>query len=94
VYDALLEEVMSSEDNMKRTEAQMVVLALLRVMGLVARDTLVGRKDMMNGTSSPAVSDEVRERLVERIGGVLGNKVADSNDPLMIRLAIQVEPAE
>jgi transcription initiation factor TFIID subunit 6 len=94
VYDALLEEVMSSEDNMKRTEAQMVVLALLRVMGLVARDTLVGRKDMMNGTSSPAVSDEVRELLVERIGGVLGNKVADSNDPLMIRLAIQVEPAE
>jgi transcription initiation factor TFIID subunit 6 len=93
VYDALLEEALSSDDSLRRGEAEMVVLALLRIMGITARDTFLGRTDMTNGTSSPSVGEEVRTQLAEKIGGVMGNKVADSNDPLMIRLAAQVEPA-
>jgi transcription initiation factor TFIID subunit 6 len=93
VYDALLAEGLASEDATRRGEAEMVVLALLRVMGLTAQDTFPNGKGMTNGTSAGPVSDDVREQLTERVGGVLGNKVAVSGNALMVKLALQVKPA-
>lgn len=94
IYDVLLEEGLSSEDAARRGEAEMVILALLRVIGLVARDIVVTRSSLTNGTSSPAVSDDTRNQLIDRIGGIMGNKIADGGDSPSIKLVSQVEPTE
>jgi transcription initiation factor TFIID subunit 6 len=93
VYDALLAEGLSSEDPTRRGEAEMVVLALLRVMGLTAQDMFPNGGSMTNGTSAGPVSDEVREQLAERVGEVVGNKVAISGNTLTIKLGLQVKPS-
>jgi transcription initiation factor TFIID subunit 6 len=93
LYDVLLEEGVASEDATKRGEAEMVLLALLRILGLVARDIVIGQKELTNGSSPTTVSDEQRTQLVEKVGPVLGNKVADSGDALMVKLVSKIEPA-
>jgi transcription initiation factor TFIID subunit 6 len=90
VYDVLLQEGLP--DDSKKPEAEMVVLALLRLIDMCARDMIPWAQvnGQMNGqTAGP----EVRRELVERVGGVIGNKVADSGDASMIRLAGQIQPA-
>jgi transcription initiation factor TFIID subunit 6 len=95
-YDALLQEGLADET--KRPEAEMVVLALLRLVDLCARDMLPRPMEAaVNGqngrTNGDTVGEEVRQDLVERVGEVIGNKVANSGDLAMIALAGQIQAA-
>jgi hypothetical protein len=44
-------------------------------------------------TNGDAVSEEVRQDLVERVGDIIGNKVAISGNPAMIALVGQIQVA-
>jgi transcription initiation factor TFIID subunit 6 len=95
-YDVLLQEGLADET--KRAEAEMVVLALLRLVDICARNMLPMQIEAaVNGqhglTNGDTVGEEVRQDLVERVGEVIGNKVANSGDPAMITLARQIQPA-
>jgi transcription initiation factor TFIID subunit 6 len=95
-YDSLLQEGLADET--KRPEAEMVVLALLRLIDLCAQDMLPrpieAAVNGQNGrTNGDAVSEEVRQDLVERVGDIIGNKVAISGNPAMIALVGQIQVA-
>ena len=95
-YDTMLQEGLADET--KRPEAEMVVLALLRLVDLCARDMLPRSMEAaVNGqngrTNGDTVGEDVRQDLVERVGEVIGNKVANSGDLAMIALAGQIQAA-
>ena len=84
-YDTLLKEGLADES--KKAEADMVVLALLRAVDLCSRDYPDAKTngEITNGT----VGADTRNKVIERLGEVIGTKVADSGRPLMVRTALE-----
>ncbi|KAF2673822.1 DUF1546-domain-containing protein [Microthyrium microscopicum] len=90
-YDSLLVEGLNDEN--KKEEAGMVVLAILRLIDLCARD-LPGAHGM-NGISNG--DSDLKQSLEARVGSVIATKLVElsqKGDILSIKLAQQIEPAE
>lgn len=57
----------------KKAEAEKVVVAILNALGSLLDENA----PLMNGHAEDAV-EEMRDTLVERVGEIIGNKIADS----------------
>ena len=77
-YGQLLEEDLQ-EGSVKKAEAEKVVRAILGAL-----EGLVEDQPMMNGHSEEGQA-EMRVRLVERVGEVIGNVIADSGHVALMR---------
>ncbi|KAJ9644247.1 histone H4-like TAF Taf6, SAGA complex subunit [Knufia peltigerae] len=71
-YGELLEEDITTE-GMKKPEAEKVMNAILNALGTLVDDDV----PTMNGHSAEALNN-MRTRLVEKVGPVVGNRIADS----------------
>jgi len=71
-YEELLKDELQ-ENSLKKAEADKVVAAILDALGTLVDDDL----PMLNGHSEDAAAD-VRTKLIEKVGEVIGNKIADS----------------
>jgi transcription initiation factor TFIID subunit 6 len=86
-YDAVLREGLA--DEAKRPETEMVALALLRAVDLCSRDIL---PPMVNGeVTNGGIGADTRSLVIERVGEVIGNKIADSGSSLLVRTALEIE---
>lgn len=77
-----------TENGPRRAEAEKVLSAILRVLASL-RDESV---PMMNGHSGEAV-EELRHRLVDRLGELVGNRIAESGQLQLVRAILGV-PAD
>jgi len=71
-------------DESKRDDAEMVVTALYAGLEICAKDVV----DMRNG--GMAGNDEA-QKVVEKIGEVLGNKVIEAQNPLVVKAVLDVD---
>jgi transcription initiation factor TFIID subunit 6 len=71
-YESLIKEDLQS-NSVKRAEVEKVISAILNVLGSLVEET----PPMMNGHSEEA-AEEMRSKLVDKIGEVIGNKIADA----------------
>jgi transcription initiation factor TFIID subunit 6 len=74
-YGELLEEELQ-ESSTRRAEAEKVVAAILNALGTLVDDEV----PMMNGHSDES-ADQLRGKLVDRLGAVIGGRIADSAHP-------------
>jgi transcription initiation factor TFIID subunit 6 len=88
-YDSILSEGLA--DDSKTGEAKMVVLAILRLIDLCARDAPPTM--LVNGITNGNNLD-VQPALEAKVGSIIGAKVAQSGDIRMIKLVQQVEPVD
>ncbi|KIV86438.1 hypothetical protein PV11_02050 [Exophiala sideris] len=72
-YGELLEDDINSEQSIKKAEAEKVVSAILNALGALVDDDL----PMMNGHSDES-ENEMRTKLVDKVGPVVGERIADS----------------
>lgn len=71
-YGELLEEDMQ-DSSVKKAEAEKVVSAMLNALGTLLEDDV----PMMNGHSDESLAN-LRTRLIEKLGEVIGGRIADS----------------
>lgn len=71
-YEEVLKEDFQ-EGSMKKAEAEKVVAALVGSLGLLIDDTM----PMMNGYSEQA-AEQLKGQLIEKIGEVIGERIADT----------------
>lgn len=84
-FETLLEGELSEGSNgMKSAEAEKVVVAIVNVLGSLVDEDL----PMMNGHSEEAVAT-IRERLVERVGEVVGGRIADSGHMTLAKAVLE-----
>lgn len=83
-YDLVLKQGMT--DDQRRDQAEMVAGALLRVLENLEKDTV----ETMNGHSE---GEELKERLVEAVGEVMGRKIFEVGRPGLISVALDKDIA-
>ncbi|KAF2427552.1 transcription initiation factor TFIID complex 60 kDa subunit [Tothia fuscella] len=80
VYDSLLKEGLADES--KKADAELVVAALMSAIDMCAKDGL----DLPNGVSA---GSDVAERVIGKIGEVMGGKVVDSHNPKLVKTVLE-----
>jgi transcription initiation factor TFIID subunit 6 len=78
-YDSVLKEGL--EDESRKPEAEMVIRALLESLALLGKE-VVGANGDFSGSSS---ADRVREK----IGPTLGDRVVDANNPRLTKAILE-----
>lgn len=86
LYTELLEDDINSEQSMKKAEAEKVVGAILNALGALVDDDL----PMMNGHSAES-ENEMRTQLVDKIGPLIGNRIADSGHMRLAKAVLDGE---
>lgn len=81
-FDSLLKEGLA--DPTKHEEAQMLMTAFLRAIQVVADRSV----RMVNGEATGA---DARERVVGKIGEVMGNEVVKSGDPRLVKAVLEAD---
>lgn len=74
LYEQLLRDGLS-DDNPRKPEAEKVLQALLAVLSTLQD----GRVHLTNGHGA-IVTDELRDRLSEKIGGLIAARIADAGE--------------
>jgi transcription initiation factor TFIID subunit 6 len=82
IYNAVLDEGL--KDEAKRNEAEMVAQALFAGLEMCARDSLPT-------LNVAAVGDDAKDKVLERIGTVLGTKVMESGRQELIRAVLEAD---
>jgi len=82
LYDTILQEGLADET--KRPDAEYVATALFSGIEMCAKDIL----ELPNGELS---GSDVSERVVEKIGEVLGKRVIDSRDPKLLKAVLEAK---
>ncbi|PNS16469.1 hypothetical protein CAC42_203 [Sphaceloma murrayae] len=82
-YDIVLKAGL--EDEGKKSQAEMVVMLLTRILGLLEKDAI----DSMNGHPD---GEELKARLTDVIGEVMGNKVVELNRPALVSAVLEKDP--
>ena len=72
-YEGLIKDEIQGEGS-RKAEAEKVLSSILRVLASLVDENV----PMMNGHTDEA-ADEMRERLIERIGEVAGNRIMESS---------------
>ena len=80
-YDSVLKEGM--EDENRKTEAEMVVRALLEALALLAREVV--------GVNSDYSGSNTASKVNEKIGAVLGERVVDANNPRLTKAILETD---
>ncbi len=83
-YGERLEEDISSE-GMKKAEAEKVISAILNALGALVDDDDV---PMMNGHSDAAMN-QMRTKLAEKVGTVVGNRIGDSGHTRLAKAVLE-----
>jgi transcription initiation factor TFIID subunit 6 len=95
-FEVLLKEEMRGEGSsngngigvgVKKAEAEKVMQAILGVLGSLIEE---GKKDveMVNGDSETAV-EEMRDRLVDKVGELVGTRIADSGHVQLAKAVLE-----
>jgi transcription initiation factor TFIID subunit 6 len=95
-FEALLKEEMRGEGSsngngigvgVKKAEAEKVMQAILGVLGSLIEE---GEKDveMANGDGETVV-DEMRDRLVDKVGELVGTRIADSGHVQLAKAVLE-----
>jgi len=82
-YGELLEEDISN-DGMKKAEAEKVMSAILNALGSLIDDDI----PTMNGHSEE-VMDNMRTKLAEKVGTVVGNRIGDSGHTRLAKAVLE-----
>lgn len=82
-YGELLEDDLQ-DSSMKRAEAGKVVSAILNALGKLVDDDV----PMMNGHSDES-ADALRTRLVDKVGDVIGARIADSGHTQLAKAVLE-----
>lgn len=82
-YDAVLKAGL--EDETKRAQAEMVALILTQALNILAKDAI----DTMNGHPD---GEELKTRLVDIIGEVMGTKVFEADKPALVAAVLEKDP--
>lgn len=82
LYDSILKEALA--DDSRRADAEMVIRALMKGLALLESATVA----MVNGVGN---SVDVRERLAEKIGDVLAERVAVSGRPRLVAAVLEAD---
>lgn len=87
-FGELLEEDLSSDStsSAKKQEAEKVVAAILNALGALVDDEVPIM--MMNGHSEES-ANEIRTKLIDRIGPVIGDRVADSGHTKLAKAILE-----
>ena len=72
-YEGLIKDEIQGEGS-RKAEAEKVLSSILRVLASLVDENV----PMMNGHTDEA-ADEMRERLIERIGELAGNRIMESS---------------
>lgn len=83
-YDSLLKEGLS--DDNRKTDAEMVLKALLESLSLLAKEVI----GVQNGDAS---GPNVAERINERVGEALGSRVVEADNTRLIKAILQADLA-
>lgn len=87
-YDAVLADALNGGGEQKRVEAEMVVGALLLCLQEVERAAVAAGGGGVNGH---AEGERLRERLAEKIGDVLAERVVQLDRPEMVRAILEAD---
>ncbi|KAF2403071.1 DUF1546-domain-containing protein [Trichodelitschia bisporula] len=79
LYDAILREGMA--DDVKRADAEQVISVLMAAL-------MVGASDVVEGANGVASEPELRTRLVDKVGEVMGTKVVDSGNMKLVKVVL------
>ncbi|KAF2153190.1 DUF1546-domain-containing protein [Myriangium duriaei CBS 260.36] len=82
-YDVVLKSGL--DDESKKSQAEMVVLLLNRALELLERDSV----DTLNGHPD---GEELKSRLIDVIGEIMGTKVFEANRPALIAAVLEKDP--
>jgi transcription initiation factor TFIID subunit 6 len=96
-FEVLLKEEMRGEGSsngngigvgVKKAEAEKVMQAILGVLGSLIEEE--GKRDveMVNGDSMTAV-EEMRDRLVDKVGELVGTRIADSGHVQLAKAVLE-----
>jgi transcription initiation factor TFIID subunit 6 len=80
-YDSVLKEGL--EDENRKPEAEMVIRALLESLALLGREVVGANGDH----SSASTADRVKEK----IGPTLGERVVDANNPRLTKAVLETD---
>lgn len=86
-YTELLEEDLQ-DPNLKKAEAEKVVSAILNALGTLVDDDI----PMINGHSEESASN-MRTKLVDKLGDVIGGRIADSAHPRLAKAVLEGDVA-
>ena len=81
-YESLVKEEISSNGS-RKAEAEKVLYAISRVLSSLVGETPAAMNVETNGTDS-----NQREALVEKVGEIVGNRIADLDSPEMARAVL------
>lgn len=82
-YGELLEEDMQ-DSSMKKAEAEKVVSAIMNALGTLVDDDVL----MVNGHSEASAAN-VRTKLVDKLGEVIGGRIADSGHARLAKAVLE-----
>lgn len=85
LYDQLLQEGLADEN--KKFDAEMVITALLASIEMCGRDILAAPNGEVSGSA-------VLDKVVEKIGEALGNRVVEANNPRMVKAILEANYGE
>lgn len=77
--------------SLRRREADEVISALLEAFDVLARDDAIASAVGGDGMDVDAEDSGVREKLVEKLGEVVGGRVADTGDAAMARAVLAAD---
>ncbi|KAI9829661.1 MAG: hypothetical protein M1819_006032 [Sarea resinae] len=101
-YDSVLAEALGSMQEGRRREAEMVVQALMEALARLEQnafaDVTAGEEFATNGDTtaaagSGAIDDETKQKLVERLGSIIGAKVLEAHRPRLTKAVLDGPPS-
>jgi transcription initiation factor TFIID subunit 6 len=81
-YEGLIRDQIAS-NGARQAEAEKVVTSILNVMGTLVEDGM----PMMNGHTDQDAA-EIKKKLVENVGDLIGNRIADSGHIQLVKVVL------